>query len=286
MAAPRTIRQSFQEYARGIAGGLMFSLPLLYTMEVWQTGFTAEPWRLALYIVVTFALLLGYNRFAGLREGASISEIIVDSVEELGLGLVLAATFLFLQGQLDGDRSPTARIGMIVTEGMTVAIGVSVGTAQLGERTDDQGDSDGNDGNSAAQTPPPGLLEQTVIALCGAVLFAANIAPTEEVIVIAYETTPVRLLGLAVLSLILGGMILYVSDFRGASSRRVGNGTLATVRGLLLTYTIALAASAMTLWFFGRFDDVPYFMMLSQTVVLGVGATLGASAGRLLLQQQ
>lgn len=30
---------SLQEYARGIAGGLIFSLPLLYTMEVWWAGF-------------------------------------------------------------------------------------------------------------------------------------------------------------------------------------------------------------------------------------------------------
>ncbi|HEX4668040.1 MAG TPA: DUF2391 family protein, partial [Chthoniobacterales bacterium] len=34
-----SIGDSLREYARGIAGGLMFSLPLLYTMEVWWTGF-------------------------------------------------------------------------------------------------------------------------------------------------------------------------------------------------------------------------------------------------------
>jgi len=31
----RSTAESLQEYGRGIAGGLMFSIPLLYTMEVW-----------------------------------------------------------------------------------------------------------------------------------------------------------------------------------------------------------------------------------------------------------
>jgi len=41
------IKKSIQEYARGIAGGMMFSLPLLYTMEMWWSGFILHPLRLA-----------------------------------------------------------------------------------------------------------------------------------------------------------------------------------------------------------------------------------------------
>jgi len=57
-------------------------------------------------------------------------------------------------------------------------------------------------------SPVPLLIEgngdfagQIVIALCGAVLFAANVAPTEEIIMIATETASEKLLGLALLSL-------------------------------------------------------------------------------------
>jgi uncharacterized membrane protein len=52
----------------------------------------------------------------------------------------------------------------------------------------------------------------------------------------------------------------------------------------VVTYAIALSSSALILWFFGRFDDVTMFTALAQTVALGLAATLGASAGRLLLQ--
>jgi uncharacterized membrane protein len=49
-------------------------------------------------------------------------------------------------------------------------------------------------------------------------------------------------------------------------------------------YAIALIASALMLWFFGRFADVALDMWVAQTIVLAAAATLGASAGRLLLQ--
>jgi uncharacterized membrane protein len=40
----------------------------------------------------------------------------------------------------------------------------------------------------------------------------------------------------------------------------------------------------LILWFFGRFDRQALVICVAQTIVLGLAATLGASAGRLLLQ--
>ncbi|MCA1627000.1 MAG: TIGR02587 family membrane protein, partial [Acidobacteria bacterium] len=45
----RSVNKSLKEYIRGVAGGLLFSLPLLYTMEVWRMGVVAHPWRLVIY---------------------------------------------------------------------------------------------------------------------------------------------------------------------------------------------------------------------------------------------
>src|ERR671916_231784 len=96
----RPVNKSLREYARGVAGGLLFSLPLLYTMEVWWAGFTSHPWRLAAYVVATFVLLLGYNEFVGLRRDASFAEVVIDSVEEMGIGFVVAAVVLWLLGRV------------------------------------------------------------------------------------------------------------------------------------------------------------------------------------------
>jgi uncharacterized membrane protein len=83
MASP--VIQSLQEYARGIIGGLLFSLPILYTMEVWWRGLVIDPSVQLLYLGITFSLLLGYNRYAGLRENASWKEIVIDSGAGAGI---------------------------------------------------------------------------------------------------------------------------------------------------------------------------------------------------------
>ncbi|MBW3537739.1 MAG: TIGR02587 family membrane protein, partial [Actinobacteria bacterium] len=42
-----------QDLARGIAGGLLFGVPLLYTMEVWWLGGTTSPPRMLVILGVT-----------------------------------------------------------------------------------------------------------------------------------------------------------------------------------------------------------------------------------------
>lgn len=278
----RSIGRSLQEYLRGIAGGVMFSLPLLYTMEVWWAGFTMHPLRLLLYVLATFTLLLGYNRYAGLRCDFTPLEVAVDSIEEMGIGLVISAVVLWLLGQITTEMPGSEVAGKIIIESMTVAIGVSVGTAQLG------GSNDNGDTGSQEITPflseDSDLMSQLAIATCGAVLFAANVAPTEEIILIATQTTAFKLVGMAVISMVFGSLLLFYSDFNGSQSFSKSRGIKTIFGGAIITYAIALTVSAAILWVFGRFDDTSAIVCLSETVVLGLAASLGASAGRLLLQ--
>ncbi|HLL75989.1 MAG TPA: TIGR02587 family membrane protein [Pyrinomonadaceae bacterium] len=278
----RPVNKSLREYARGVAGGLLFSLPLLYTMEVWWAGFIAHPWRLAAYVVATFVLLLGYNEFVGLRRDATFAEVVIDSVEEMGIGIVVAAVVLWLLGRVTLGAGAGEAVGQIVVEAMTVAIGVSVGTAQLGggggEDEEDKGVGEGARGGAG------GFGAQVIIAFCGAVLFAANVAPTEEIVMIAVEISAWRLAGLAALSLAVGALILYYSEFANAREHIRFDRHHDVLVGTIITYAVALVASALILWFFGRFDGQSAAVCAAQTVVLGVAATLGSSAGRLLLQ--
>ncbi len=286
----RPISKSIQEYGRGIIGGLLFSLPLLYTMEVWWAGFSAHPFQLIIYVLATFALLLGYNYFAGIRHDANWTEVAIDSVEEMGLGLMISAIALLLLGRISLDMTMSEIVGKITIEAMTVAIGVSVGTAQLGGEGADadtgEGDNQSKGASGDKSSSQTGLHfgGQLVIAFCGAVLFAANVAPTEEIIVIASEISSWNLLGIALISITLGSIILFYLDFTGAQQFAPATGAAAVIIGSVITYAIALAASAMILWFYGRFDGQALITCLAQTVVLGVAATFGASAGRFLLQ--
>lgn len=290
-AMERSLTKSLQEYLRGVIGGVMFSLPLIYTMEVWWAGFSLHPLRMFVYVLATFTLLLGYNRYAGLRRDASRLEVVIDSVEEMGLGLLVAAAFLWLLGRITTDMTINEVAGKIIVEAMTVAIGVSVGTAQLGGGSDRAQSSDTGmeEQSSPKASPVPGqddvdFFGQVVISLCGAVLFAANVAPTEEIIVIGTQISSERLLGLALVSMALGALILFYSDFIDAERFTRHNGIFTIISGTVITYAVALVASAAILWFFGRFDGVTLITGVSQTVALALPATLGASAGRLLLQ--
>jgi uncharacterized membrane protein len=111
------------------------------------------------------------------------------------------------------------------------------------------------------------------------------VAPTEEIVQIAVETSPYKLFIISLISLGIGGMVLYYSDFKGSAkwvSRPVGKwGVLA---GIVIMYTVSLVVSAFMLWFFGRFAGASLAVIMSETVVLAFPAALGASAGRLLLQ--
>jgi putative integral membrane protein (TIGR02587 family) len=231
------------------------------------------------YVLATFALLLLYNRFAGLRRDATFREVVIDSVEEMGIGLVIAAVILWLTGQLDRESGTYEITGKVVMEAMTVAIGVSVGTAQLGAECEGDEGMCGPEGKDDGQ-----YLPQVAIALCGAVLFAANIAATDEVTMIARESTPGRILVLAVISMLGAAWTLAYSKMHGTDRHVRKETRIEHFRGVVTTYAVALVGSAGCLFFFGRFDGQPVGLGFAMCVVAGVPASLGASAGRLLLQ--
>jgi putative integral membrane protein (TIGR02587 family) len=273
----RPVGESFREYGRGVAGGLLFSLPLLYTMEVWHAGFVMPPHRQLVYVLLALVLLLGYNRYAGLHPDTTWIEVAIDSIEEMGIGLLLSAVVLLLIGRLTAEQDSGEIVGRIVVEAVSVAIGVSVGTSQLGS-------SGGDEQPGMDVRRETSLGGQLLLALCGAVLFAANMAPTEEIVHIGIELSGLELGLLGLATMVVAALILYFSDFRGARRWARAESRLAMVRGTVVTYAVGLVASAAILWLFGRFDGMGPAAIAGQTVALGVASTLGASAGRLLLQ--
>jgi putative integral membrane protein (TIGR02587 family) len=256
----------------------MFSLPLLCTMEVWWTGFIAAPLRLLFYVGITFVLLLGYNYYAGLHPDASLAQVFIDSIEELGIGLAVSAGILFLIGRISTAMNSDEIVGKSVVEAMTVAIGMSVGKAQLGLQKEDQTP----DGRS--QKADIRFGGQLIIAACGGLLFAANIAPTQEVLAIADAISLSQLLGLMALSLFMAALILYYIEFTGSDRFVRRNGFVSILIGTVSSYAIALLVAAAALWFFGRFDEASFVTALGEIIVLGFVTSLGASAGRLLVQ--
>lgn len=271
-----SINETLKEYAQGVVGGLIFSLPLLYTMEVWWRGFTAPPSYLLLAVVVTYILLLGYNRYAGMRRDSSWWEVAKDSFEELGLAIVVSFLILLLLNQINFRMSVYEIVGKLVVESMIVAIGVSVGTARLGrsDENEKQGKrSEKKDGNYQA-------FNFITLSTCGAVIFASAVAPTVEIKKLAVSSGKVNLLVMVFVSLVLSTIILYFSNFTGTPEQKPPVSRM--VYELVVSYAVAILVSLGMIWFFGRMEN-SLVLVASEVAVLGIPASIGASAGRLLI---
>ncbi|SRX55518.1 TIGR02587 family membrane protein [Aequorivita sp. CIP111184] len=279
----KSIDKSLKDYGRGITGGLLFSLPMLYTMELWWAGFIANSLQLIVYFIVGMFLLMVYNHYVGIRREHSFLEGLEESIEEMGMALLLTVFILWVTGRLAPNMSLNEISGKIIVEAVTVAIGISVGKSQLGSEGDEKNDKDEDEQNKWSKNP--NILRSVNIALCGAILIASNVAPTDEVMVIALEAEIFKLLLIALLSIGIGGAVLYYINFKGAKEAVLQpHNFKQVVFGTVIMYAVALASSAFMLWFFGRFDGLSLYGIVAETVVLGFPAALGASAGRLLIQ--
>ncbi len=269
--------QYLKQYGRGIIGGLLFSLSIIYTMEVWWTGFIASPQKLLAFVIITFLLLLGYNRFAGIREDVSFLGICRESVEEIGVAFVVTFLFLWLINRVGFGMSFQEIAGKVIVESMIVAIGISVGTAQLGQEDDsDQGKNDENENDRSDN-----IWKFLILSICGGVLIAAPVAPTQEILVLAAESSNIKLLLMVVISLLLSAIVLF-SDFKGSVKSKTTISQI--ILGVITVYLAAVLVATGFLWIYDRLSGFGFHIILAEIIVLAIPATIGASVGRLLLK--
>ncbi len=113
---------------RGASGGFLFGIPLLYTMEVWQIGSTAEPSEMLVILAVTFVIIFLINRTASFRksQGDSPLQAAMDSVEAISIGLICSAGILILLRRITLEITLNAALGKTIFESVPFAIGVVV----------------------------------------------------------------------------------------------------------------------------------------------------------------
>lgn len=279
-----TNQDTLKEYGRGIAGGLLFSLPMLYTLEFWQAGFVFKPYQLLIYLIVSFFLLYAYNKYAGFNREDNFKENILESFEEMGIAFLLASFILFITGRIHSDLSLYEIQGKIIIQAVNVAIGISIGKKQLALPDDeDDFEEDDEEENSDSNSF---FLQSVNLAFCGAVLIASNIAPTDEVPIIGFETNPFKILMIFIFSIAVGAAILNYINFKGSKKMNGHKSSMKeVVFGTAIMYSIALGVSFFMLWIFNRFDGVSLYGIIAQVIVLALPATLGASAGRFLIKE-
>lgn len=266
--------------ARGVAGALLFSLPMLMTMEMWFLGFTMERERLLLLLVLNLPLLVCLSHRIGFERTATWRQSARDAIVAYGMGVVASALILVLLGVIKPAMAPREWVGMVALQAVPASIGALLGRSQLGMSNDEEDEDDDNPADPSDTNYATELFMMAV----GALYLSLNLAPTEEMILLAYKMTLWHALALLVLSVLLMHGFVYALAFRGSHSLEAETPVWhAFIRFTLPGYIVALAVSLYTLWTFGRLDDLAATEALLTIVVLGFPAAIGAAAARLVL---
>ena len=266
----REIRYA-RDLARAFGGALLFGLPLLMTMEMWWFGFVLEPWRLAVFLLAALPLLLGLAFYAGFSaRHRGLGHALLDTFVALAVGFLTAAAALALLGVLEVDAPPRQVAGQLLLQAVAGAMGALLAGRQLSAGAEDVGEED--------QASYPGEL---FLMVAGALFLALNMAPTEEMILIAYRMSAGHVVALMVASLILMHALVYSVGFPGqeAHDRPLGAFAHYTLPG----YALVLLVSLYVLWVFGRTEGHGLAETVDAMVVLGFPGALGAAAARLLV---
>lgn len=271
--------ETLKGYARGVAGGLLFGLPLLYTTEMWWLGFSLTPERLLLALLGNFLVLLILERYSGFRGDESILEQVQDAVVAQGLGVLVAVGMLALLNLLRADMGTEELVGRVVMQTISISIGISVAISQLGQQDSEQQE------NQKKRKQRAGFWGRQAIALAGAIFFGMHIAVTEEPLVLGYQMQGGQCLMLLCLTLVLVFSITFALDFRGETAvHEDARWHHVFVRDSVATTTTAVLCAAGLLWLFGRLDfDIGFLAMLQLVIALGFVTSMGAAAARLLI---
>lgn len=274
---PEQARRFLIGLARGGAGALLFSLPMLMTMEMWLIGFYMERERLLLLLILNLLLLVCLSHRIGFERTGSWPESARDAIVAYGMGIAASGLVLVLLGVIKTDMPPGEWVGMVALQAVPAGIGALLGRSQLGL-------SNGEKEYEDIQENVTSYAIELFMMAVGAVYLSLNLAPTEEMILIAYKMTVWHALALLVLSVLLMHGFVYALAFRGSHS--LGAETPiwhAFFRFTLPGYAVALMVSLYTLWTFGRLDELGMTQALVTIIVLGFPAAIGAAAARLVL---
>lgn len=260
--------------ARAFGGAIIFSLPILMTMEMWQLGFTMSAFRLALLLFLTIPLLIGLSHYMGFEETFGLKDDAVDAFVAFAVGFLAGGAALAVFSVIEFGMSAQEIIGKISIQAVPGSIGAMFAQSELG----------GNERNREDKKRHAGYGGEVFIMASGALFLAFNVAPTEEMVLIAHQMTAWHVVALALASLLVMHAFVYALEFHGTASVPPDTRFLSVfVRFTIVGYAVALLISFYILWTFGRTEGLALPQMVSVLIVLAFPSAVGAAAARLIV---
>ncbi|NJR17036.1 MAG: TIGR02587 family membrane protein [Calothrix sp. CSU_2_0] len=281
-------KNEINDIFRGICGGLLFGIPLLYTMEVWWIGSLIKPQIMIIAIALTFITIYFLNRTEGFRKYRKQNrpyEAVLNTVEAMAIGIVCSTLMLILLQEITADNFFKESLGKIIFESVPFTLGVALANQFLGENNSTSETRNSNKKSKNNSDQLHATLSDIGATLIGATVIAFNIAPTDEITMLAASFSPIWLLLIIGTSLLVSYGIVFQAGFSNQQKRQQQRGIFQRPSSeTIMAYLVSLFASALMLWFFQKltFTD-PWTMWLDHTLLLGLPASIGGAAGRLAI---
>jgi putative integral membrane protein (TIGR02587 family) len=270
-------RQSLVALARAFGGSIIFGLPLLMTMEMWWLGAYMDRPRLVVLVLVNLPLLVALSHYIGFEPTSRLRDDIADALIAYAVAFFGSGIVLVLLGEIELSMSIGEITGKLVLQAIPGSIGAALASKELGGGSvvDDE---------DVGEEQDPTYVADLFYMVTGALFLAFNLAPTEEIIAIAYQMSAWHAMALALVALALMHAFVYAVEFRGQHARPADTSiAVVFLRYTIVGYALALLVSLYVLWTFGRLDAISIHPAMSAVVVLTFPASLGAAAARLIL---
>ncbi len=259
--------------ARAFGGAIIFALPMFMTMEMWWLGFYMDRSRLVLLALLNIPLLTALSYHAGFEETFSLKDDLIDAFVAYAVGIVAATAVLTLFSVLEFGMAWDEVIGKVLLLAIPGSIGAALAANQLGSRVGEE-----------KEQRDESYAGELFLMVAGALFLAFNVAPTEEMALIAYQMTPWHALALTLTSLLLMHAFVYAVEFRGQATLTPGTPQWSGfLRFTVVGYALVLLVSLYMLWTFGRTDGTSLPEIANIVTVLAFPGSVGAAAARLIL---
>ena len=157
---------------RAFAGALIFSLPLLMTMEMWSLAHSVRPWMLLQFMLFHLAVLFGLSKVAGFEQTRSWIDDALNSFSAFGVAAVTALVVLTLFNVIQPGQSPAEIASKIVIQLVPASFGAMIGANLLGEGKEIEAEEHWRQTYSG----------RLFLMLAGSLFLSFTMAPTEEMI--------------------------------------------------------------------------------------------------------
>ena len=257
---------------RATGGAILFSLPMMMTMEMWWIGFYMEPYRLIALILLSLPLYVGISSMIGFRQEKRLWDNVIDVLVAYAVAFATSAIVLMVFKVITSETALDKVFSMILLQAVPGSLGALLARSQIHNSQDD----DYNDCQN--------YKDELIILVTGSLFLAFNVAPTEEMVLISYLMTPWHVLALVVLTVVVMHMFTIGSEelettgaIQWPEHRRL------FIRFTAIGYVLAFLISVFMLWVFGSSDDDSMQHFISTAVVLSFPAGVGAAASRLII---